>query len=168
MDADAFRRSIARWRDEADLNQFELDEECDFLPGTVGRLERETLALTDENLAKILICTNRDLLSTFLEEFGSLYRRLRPLDAALREDLGKAAPPQPPDQDEEFERGSASILSGLEIVLRKLVRAGDHRTLLSDALLEFGARNPQGKKPRQRVRKKGGTRKKTRKPSGRS
>jgi transcriptional regulator with XRE-family HTH domain len=154
MDADAFRKKIAKWRLDVNMSQAELDEACGFRRGTVGEIELGDLNLTDEKLVSIMICTNRDLLWTLMEDFGSLFKRLQPLEASLRRRLGKEPLLLPPDEDEEFERGLASMLAGMEIVYRKQLRISNRRTLLTDALLEAAARvSPRAKPNRKRAEK---------------
>jgi transcriptional regulator with XRE-family HTH domain len=154
MDAEAFRDRIRDWRMQAELTQEELDEACGFSPGMVGRLERgEDVKLTDERLAAIIICTERDLLWTLAESFGALFKRLQPLETPLRQRLGKGPPQGPQDEDEELEKALTSMLAGAKVVLRKQAHASDRRALMIDFLLEAAARGTQSvQSGRKRVR----------------
>jgi transcriptional regulator with XRE-family HTH domain len=154
MEASEFQGKISRWRLEAEMSQEDLDKACGFKPGTVGRLEQDKLPLDDERLVRILICTDRDLLSTLAESYGALFKRLQPLEGTLRARFGKPSPPPPPDEDEEFRRGLAAMLSGLEMVLRKVGRVSDRRAMILDLLTEAAARDARSEKPaRKRIRK---------------
>ncbi|HEY7215372.1 MAG TPA: helix-turn-helix transcriptional regulator [Thermoanaerobaculia bacterium] len=153
MDAAAFRDRIKDWRMQADMSQEALDVACGFHPGTVGRMERGDLKLTDERLVAIILCTERDLLWTLAEGFGALFKRLRPLETSLRQRLGKGPPPRSLDEDEELEKALTSMLAGAKVVLRKQARAADRRALMIDFLLEAAARDAQSvQSGRQRVR----------------
>jgi transcriptional regulator with XRE-family HTH domain len=153
MDTEAFQERVKQWRIDAGLSQEALDQECGFKSGTIGRIERGTLKLTDDRLVTIVICTKRDLLWTLAETYGSLLKRLQPIEVFLRQQLGKAPPPNPPDKDEEFEQALASMLMGAETVFRKQMRASDPRTLIADVLLEAAARDVRGDEPeRRRIR----------------
>jgi len=154
MDADAFRNKVVKWRLDANMSQDDLDDACGFRLGTVGEIERGDLDLTDEKLVSILICTNRDLLWTLMEDFGSLFMRLQPIEASLRRRLGKEPLPLPPDEDEEFERGLRSMLDGAEVVYRRQLRVSNRRTLLTDALREAAARDSPRAEPERRRAKK--------------
>jgi len=153
MDAAAFRDRIRDWRMQVDMTQEELDEACGFQPGTVGRLEQGKRKLTDAILVTIIICTERDLLWTLAEGFGALFKRLRPLEAPLRQRFGKEPPQRPLDEDEELEKALTSMLAGAKVVLRKQTRASDRRALMIDFLLEAAARDAQSvQSGRKRVR----------------
>jgi transcriptional regulator with XRE-family HTH domain len=148
MDANAFRDKIARWRLDVKLGQETLDRECGFRKGTVARLEQGKLALTDEKLVRIVICTGRDLLWTLLEGCGSLFQRLQPLELSLRQELGKERRPQPLDQDGELQRALGAMFASLEIVLKKQTRAADRRALMMEILAEAAARDVRLDEPK--------------------
>jgi transcriptional regulator with XRE-family HTH domain len=150
MDANAFRDRIAGWRLDAGLSQEALDKACGFRSGTVGRLEQRKLALTDEMLVSIVICTDRDLLWSLVEGCGSLFKQLQSLEAPLRQRFARQPPPQPLDQDAEFRLALDAMLSNMEIVFRKQTRATDRRALMIDILSEAAARDVQGDRPKRK------------------
>ena len=150
MDANAFRDRIARWRLDVKLSQEALDRKCGFREGTVARLEQGKLALTDEKLVRIVIGTGRDLLWTLMEGFGSLFKRLQPLEPSLRQELGKERPPQPLDEDGELQQALGAMLANMEIVLKKQTRAADRRALVLEILSEAAARDVRLDEPRNR------------------
>jgi transcriptional regulator with XRE-family HTH domain len=152
MDANAFRDRIARWRLDADRTQDQLDEDCGFLPGTVARLEQGKLALTDERLVRILICTDRDLLWTVAGVCGSFLKRLQSQEAELRQELGRKRPPQSLDQDEDFLQALSTMFASMEIVLKKQTRAADRRALMAEIFAEAAEREARFDEPqRQRA-----------------
>ncbi len=158
MDADVFGNRIAGWRLDANLSQEALDQECRFAPGTVARLEQGKLAMTDDKLVRILICTGRDLLWAVAGLCGSVLKRLQSLEAPLRLELGKERPPQPLDQDDDFQNALATMFVNLEIIIKKQTRATDRRALMMDILTEAAARDPHGESPKRK--RAGGPRKK--------
>jgi transcriptional regulator with XRE-family HTH domain len=159
MEAKAFQDRVKDWRIAAGLNQVQLNEACGFPEDTVTEIEQGRKALTEEQLVAIVICTNRDLLPTLLESFGSLYKKLRPLEVTFRRRFDKGPPPPPPDETEEYRRGRDLLFSGADVLLKLLLRISDRQSFLAEILLDAAARDI---KPKQsRVRKKGGTRKKT-------
>ncbi|HTG31733.1 MAG TPA: helix-turn-helix transcriptional regulator [Thermoanaerobaculia bacterium] len=163
MDAGFFQDRVKGWRIAAELTQVELDEACGFSKGTVGDIEQGKKPLSEEQLVAIVICTSRDLLPTLMESFGSLYKRLQPFEAPLRRRFGKEPPPLPPDETEEYRQGRDRLFSGADILLRKLLIVSDRKAFLAEVLLDAAARDARSDKPKpQRVKKKGGTRKKRR------
>jgi transcriptional regulator with XRE-family HTH domain len=164
MDADVFGNRIAAWRLDANLSQEDLDQECRFPAGTVARLEQGKLAMTDDKLVRILICTGRDLLWAVAGLCGSLLKRLQSLEASLRLELGRERPPQPLDQDDDFQTALAVMFTNLEIILKKQTRATDRRALMMDILTEAAARDPHGESPK-RKRATGSRRKKPPQPA---
>jgi transcriptional regulator with XRE-family HTH domain len=147
MDLRGFQDRIARWRAEADLTQDELDGECGFRSGTVGRLERKKREMTDEQLIRILIATKRDLLWTLLESCGSLYKRLKPLEEDLRRQQGAELPPTLLE-DGEFQNGIANFLSGAQVVLAKVAKASDPKAWATDLLLRAAIKDEKPKRER--------------------
>ncbi|HKV13150.1 MAG TPA: helix-turn-helix transcriptional regulator [Thermoanaerobaculia bacterium] len=149
MDLSGLRDKVARWRAEAGLTQEDLDQECGFRPGTVGRLERKKREMSDEELIRILIATKRDLLWTLLESCGSLYKRLKPLEEDLRRRQGVEHPPTFLE-DGEFQNGITSFLSGMQVVITKMAKASDPGVWAADLLLRAAVH--EEKPRRERVR----------------
>jgi transcriptional regulator with XRE-family HTH domain len=161
MELRFFQYKVKDWRIAAKLTQVELDEACGFSKGTVGDIEQGKKPSSEEQLVAIVICTNRDLLPTLMESFGSLYRRLQPFEASLRRRFGKEPPPPPPDETEEYRQGRDLLFSGADILLRNLLRISDRKAFLTEVLFAAAARDTRSDQPKlQRVKKKGGTRKK--------
>jgi transcriptional regulator with XRE-family HTH domain len=161
MEATAFQDRVKAWRTAADLTQVELNKICGFSEGTIAEIEQGRKSPSDEQLVAIIICTNRDLLPTLLESFGSLCRRLLPLEATLRRRFDKEPPPPPPDETEDYRHGRDLLFSGADILLKQLLRISDRKNFLTEILLDAAARDIASEEPkRNRVRKKGGTRKK--------
>lgn len=136
-----FREMIAYWRKAADFTQAELDKACGFPSGTVQRLEQKRLLLKNEQLARILIRTDRDLLWTVSGIVGALYRQLEPLDARLRAELGVPEAPVP-DDDPEYQEDLDRMLSAMQSVAKRIYRAADPRTSFRDFLLRAAADFP--------------------------
>ncbi len=159
MEAKAFQDRVKDWRIAADLNQVQLNEACGFPEGTIAEIEQGRKELTEEQLVVIIICTNRNLLPTLLESFGSLYRNLRPLEATLRRRFDKEPPPPPLYATEEYRQGRDLLFAGLDQMLKLTLRVSDREDFIDKILFDAADRDI---KPKQsRVRKKGGTRKKT-------
>lgn len=155
MDVSEFREEIAKWRTAAGFTQVDLDEKCEFPPGTVGRLEQRKSRMTEEQFIRILICTKRDLVWTLLESCGSLYARLRSLEAELSKQFRAGSTPYKPLIDEEFQRGLAEMFSGAQVVLTKVARAADPKVWATDLLLRAASQGSTDDQPkRQRVRAK--------------
>jgi transcriptional regulator with XRE-family HTH domain len=146
------RTRIPLWRESAGLTQGELDRACRFKRGTVARLEQQRLKLTEEQLIRILICTDRDLLWSLAETFGTLYRRLEQLEGDQRASLGKPAAVEDLPADDEFQNGLQKMLSGAQVVLMKMARASDQRRWFADILLRAAGTDP-ARRERKRVRK---------------
>lgn len=146
-----FRSKIAEWRTNEGLTQDELDEACGFRSGTVGRLERKLLKMTDEQFIRIVLFTNRDLLWVLAESCGSLYKRLVPLERNLSATLGKPASRDLP-ADPEFRNGLQDLLSGAQVVLTKVAKASDPRMWLSDLFLRAASTDAVNQRSK-RVRK---------------
>jgi hypothetical protein len=134
------------------MTQEDLDSACGFSPGTVGRLEQQRLKLTEEQFVQIIIATDRDLLWSLAETFGTLYRRLEPLERDQRSILGKPAVLEDLPADAEFQNGLQEMLSGAQVVLTKVARATDQRRWFADLLLRAAGPDAEQRK-RKRVRK---------------
>lgn len=161
MDAGFFQDRVKGWRIAAELTQVELDEACGFSKGTVGDIEQGKKSLSEEQLVAIVICTNRDLLPTLMESFGSLYKRLQPFEAPLRRRFGKEPPPPPHGETENYRQGRDRLFSGADILIKEMLRISDRNAFLAEILFDAAARITRSDKPKpQRVKKKGGPRKK--------
>jgi transcriptional regulator with XRE-family HTH domain len=161
MDAGVLQDRVKGWRIAAELTQVELDEACGFTKGTVGDIEQGKKSLSEEQLVAIVICTNRDLLPTLMESFGSLYKRLQPFEAPLRRRFGKEPPPPPLGETENYRLGRDRLFSGADILIKELLRISDRNAFLAEILFDAAAREIRRDQPKpQRVKKKGGTRKK--------
>jgi hypothetical protein len=97
-----------------------------------------------------------------MEGFGSLYSKLLPFEATLRRRFDKEPPPPPLEETEGYRHGRDLLFSGADILLKMLLRISDRKAFLTEILLDAATRDVESHKPmRNRVRKKGGTRKKT-------
>lgn len=149
-----FRSRIAQWRRDAEFTQADLDEACGFRSGTVQRLEQKRLLMRDEHLVRILISTRKNLLWTLCASLGSLYQRLEPLDARLREVMNAPEAPMPTDDDPEYQADLDRMFSGMQAVAKRIYRAADPKTAIRDFLLRAASEAPQGEPRRKRVKPK--------------
>jgi len=155
MEVGEFQEEIAKWRVEAGFTQAELDEKCEFRPGTVGRLEQRKLRMTEDHFLRILICTKQDPLWILLASCGSLYARLRPLEAELSRRFRVGPNQYKPLIDDEFQRGLEEMFSGAQVVLTKVARAADPKAWAIDLLLRAAHQRATDEPPkRHRVRSK--------------
>lgn len=154
MKVNDFRNKIADWRLARNLSQEELDVECGFQLGTVARIEQERLELKNEQFLRILECTGRDLLSTLLEDCGTLFSELLPLVQEISPSSGNDSSVQGAWHDREFETALSGLLSGARVVISKVAKASDQKLWASDLLLR--AASQASKAPaRKRARKPG-------------
>ncbi|MEA2603603.1 MAG: hypothetical protein QOF89_4595 [Acidobacteriota bacterium] len=155
MDVSEFQEEIAKWRIAAGFTQEELDEKCELRPGTVGRLEQKKLKMTEDHFLRILICTKQDPLWILLASCGSLYARLRPLEAELSKRFRVGPNQYKPLIDEDFQRGLKEMFSGAQVVLTKVARAADPKAWAIDLLLRAASQGAADDQPkRHRVRAK--------------
>lgn len=136
MDVREFQDKIAKWRSEAGLKQPELDEACGFLAGTVGRIERGTRKMSEEEFIQILAATKRDLVWTLLESCGALYAQLQPLETDREKRMNEEKSSHFPQEDEELRSGLDDLLAGIQVVLTKIARAADRKRWISDILIQ--------------------------------
>jgi transcriptional regulator with XRE-family HTH domain len=152
MNVNDFRSKIGGWRLAKNLSQEELDLECGFLPGTVARLEQEKVEMKNDQFLRILGRTGRDLVSTLLEDCGTLFRELLPLAQEISPSSGNDSSAQGIWHDREFESALSGLLSGARVVISKVAKASDQKLWASDLLLR--AASQASKAPaRKRARK---------------
>jgi hypothetical protein len=157
MDVSEFRVEIAKWRIQAGFTQAQLDEQCEFPPGTVGRLEQDKLKMTEDHFLRILICTKQDLVWILLGSCGSLLARLQPLETELSKRFRAGPNSYKPLIDEDFQNGLEELFSGAKVVLTKMARAADPKAWAIDLLLRAahqGSLGSTGDQPKRRVRSK--------------
>ena len=151
MDLRGFQEHIPRWRTQARLTQSQLDDACGFRPGTVGRIERMKVKITDAQFVSILLATKRDLVWTLLENCGLLYRRLQPLEVKLAEKLGPSLHAR--WEDGGLQNALTELFGAARFVIMKIAKATDTRSWITDLFLRVAENESETGSVRKRVRK---------------
>jgi transcriptional regulator with XRE-family HTH domain len=152
MNVNDFRSKIGGWRLAENLSQEELDLDCGFPPGTVARLEQEKVEMKNDQFLRILRRTGRDLVSTLLEDCGTLFSELLPLAQEISPSSGNDSSTQGIWHDREFESALSGLLSGARVVISKVAKASDQKVWASELLLR-AARQASKAPARRRARK---------------
>lgn len=154
MDATAFQNQIKTWRLRAGLNQAELDEKCGFKPGTVARLEQGKTSVTDEQLVKIMLLTDQDILWALTEALSITYRRMYTLEQTWRQKLDLKRTPHRLDQDTEYSASVRLWMDNAFTMIQKQQWATDRWTYMHNIFVEMADRvAPEADPPRARVKR---------------